>query len=119
MLEVTTPQNTVRTNFSSSSSLSISHLECLTPHFRPTAKSLLRVQPNKCFGYIVTTPSAPRSHTTPVLRLSVADYHLEHRRRRNTRSMIRQTAESNAPDSSNPRAPPRGNDLLFEELEKG
>ncbi|KAG6943230.1 hypothetical protein JG688_00017705 [Phytophthora aleatoria] len=64
-------------------------------------------------------PSAPRSHTAPVLRLSVADYHLELRRRRDTRSMSRQTAESKAPNSSEPRAPPRGNDLLFEELEEG
>ncbi|KAG3060671.1 hypothetical protein PI124_g22878 [Phytophthora idaei] len=64
-------------------------------------------------------PSAPRSHTAPVLRLSVAGYHLEHRRRRNTRSTSRQTAESKAPDSSEPRAPPRGNDLLLEELEEG
>ncbi|KAG3116456.1 hypothetical protein PI125_g4659 [Phytophthora idaei] len=64
-------------------------------------------------------PSAPRSRTAPVLRLSVVGYHLEHRRRRNTRSMSRPTAESKAPDSSEPRAPPRGNDLLFEELEEG
>ncbi|KAG6946763.1 hypothetical protein JG687_00016539, partial [Phytophthora cactorum] len=33
--------------------------------------------------------------------------------------MSRQTAESKAPDSSEPRAPPRRNDLLFEELEEG
>ncbi|KAG2890239.1 hypothetical protein PC117_g24511 [Phytophthora cactorum] len=33
--------------------------------------------------------------------------------------MSRQTTESKAPDSSEPRAPPRGNDLLFEELEEG
>ncbi|RAW29613.1 hypothetical protein PC110_g14024 [Phytophthora cactorum] len=63
--------------------------------------------------------SAPRLHTAPVLRLYVAGYHLELRRRPNTRSMSRQTAESKAPDSSEPRAPPRRNDLLFEELEEG
>ncbi|KAG3074905.1 hypothetical protein PI124_g13919 [Phytophthora idaei] len=33
--------------------------------------------------------------------------------------MSRQTAESKAPDSSEPRAPPRANDLFFEELEEG
>ncbi|KAG3195905.1 hypothetical protein PC128_g8086 [Phytophthora cactorum] len=64
-------------------------------------------------------PSAPRSRTASVLRLSVAGYHLEHRRRRSTRSMSRQPAESKATDSSESRAPPRGNDLLFEELEEG
>ncbi|KAG3023397.1 hypothetical protein PC120_g7587 [Phytophthora cactorum] len=64
-------------------------------------------------------PSAPRSHTAPVLRLSVANYHLKHRRQRSTRSMSRQAADSKAPDSSELRAPPRGNDLLFEELEEG
>ncbi|KAG3112299.1 hypothetical protein PI125_g8379 [Phytophthora idaei] len=51
--------------------------------------------------------------------LSAADYHLEHRRRLNTRSTSRQAAESKAPDSSEPRDPPRGNDLLFEELKEG
>ncbi|KAG3118915.1 hypothetical protein PI125_g2463 [Phytophthora idaei] len=64
-------------------------------------------------------PSAPRSRTAPVLRLAVASYHLEHRRRRNTRSMSRQPADSKALDSSESRAPPRGNDLLVEELEEG
>ncbi|KAG3094428.1 hypothetical protein PC121_g3048 [Phytophthora cactorum] len=64
-------------------------------------------------------PSAPRSRTAPVLRLSVVGYHLEHRRRLNTPSTGRQTAESKAPDSPEPRSPPRGNDLLFEELEEG
>ncbi|KAG6943666.1 hypothetical protein JG687_00018313 [Phytophthora cactorum] len=63
--------------------------------------------------------SAPRSGTAPVPRLSVADYHLEHRRRHDTRSMSRQAAESKDPDSSGPRSSPRGNDLLFEELEEG
>ncbi|KAG6941792.1 hypothetical protein JG688_00018483 [Phytophthora aleatoria] len=33
--------------------------------------------------------------------------------------MSRQTAEGKAPDSSEPRAPPLGNDLLFKELEEG
>ncbi|KAG2815548.1 hypothetical protein PC113_g14124 [Phytophthora cactorum] len=33
--------------------------------------------------------------------------------------MSRQPTESKAPDSSESRAPPRGNDLLFEELEEG
>ncbi|KAG3195863.1 hypothetical protein PC128_g8144 [Phytophthora cactorum] len=65
------------------------------------------------------TPSGPRSSTAPMLRLSVASYHLEHRRRRSTRSMSRQPTESKAPDSSESRAPPRGNDLLLEELKEG
>ncbi|KAG6963861.1 hypothetical protein JG688_00007972 [Phytophthora aleatoria] len=64
-------------------------------------------------------PSSPRSHTAQAQRLSVADYHFEHRRRHGTCSTSRQAAESKAPDSSVPRAPPRGNDLLFEELEEG
>ncbi|KAG3056006.1 hypothetical protein PI124_g23204 [Phytophthora idaei] len=64
-------------------------------------------------------PSALRSSTAPVLRLSVASYHLEHHRRRSTRSKSRQLTESKAPDSSESRAPPQGNDLLFEELEEG
>ncbi|KAG6943979.1 hypothetical protein JG687_00018125 [Phytophthora cactorum] len=56
---------------------------------------------------------ALRSHTAPVLSLSVADYHLEHRRRHDTRSMIRQATESKAPDSSEPRAPdPRERPLV-------
>ncbi|KAG2762951.1 hypothetical protein PC116_g23979 [Phytophthora cactorum] len=33
--------------------------------------------------------------------------------------MSRQAAESKAPDSSEPRAPPHGDDILFEELEEG
>ncbi|KAG6941430.1 hypothetical protein JG688_00018675, partial [Phytophthora aleatoria] len=33
--------------------------------------------------------------------------------------MSRQAAQSKAPDSSEPRAPPRGSDLLFEELDEG
>ncbi|KAG2761376.1 hypothetical protein Pcac1_g22091 [Phytophthora cactorum] len=33
--------------------------------------------------------------------------------------MSRQPTESKAPDSSESRDPPRGNDLLFEELEEG
>ncbi|KAG4039893.1 hypothetical protein PC123_g24559 [Phytophthora cactorum] len=64
-------------------------------------------------------PNAPRSSTASVLRLSVASYHPEHRRRRSTRSMSRQPTESKAPESSESRAPPRGNDLLFEKLEEG
>ncbi|KAG6943074.1 hypothetical protein JG688_00017795, partial [Phytophthora aleatoria] len=64
-------------------------------------------------------PSAPRSQIAQVPRISVADYHIEHRRRRSTRSMSHQAAESKAPDSSEPRAPPRGNGVLFEELEEG
>ncbi|RAW26733.1 hypothetical protein PC110_g16863 [Phytophthora cactorum] len=62
---------------------------------------------------------ATRSHTAPVPRLSVADYHLEHRRHHDTRSMSQQAAESKAPESSEPRAPPRGSDLLLEELKEG
>ncbi|KAG3116414.1 hypothetical protein PI124_g23067 [Phytophthora idaei] len=61
--------------------------------------------------------SSPR--TAPVLRLSVASCHLEHRRRGSARSTSRQPTESKAPDSSESRAPPRGNDHLFEELEEG
>ncbi|KAG6946121.1 hypothetical protein JG687_00016907 [Phytophthora cactorum] len=63
-------------------------------------------------------PSAPRSRTAPVLRISVSGQHHELRRRRNTRAMSRQIAESKAPDSSEPRAPPRANDLLLKELEE-
>ncbi|KAG6951811.1 hypothetical protein JG688_00013578, partial [Phytophthora aleatoria] len=42
--------------------------------------------------------NAPRAHKALVPRLAVAEYHLEHRRCRDTRSMIGQAAESKAPD---------------------
>ncbi|KAG6945839.1 hypothetical protein JG687_00017055 [Phytophthora cactorum] len=52
--------------------------------------------------------SASISYTAPVSRLSAANYHLQHLRRHDARSMRRQAAESNAPDSSEPRVSRRG-----------
>ncbi|KAI9989142.1 hypothetical protein PInf_017685 [Phytophthora infestans] len=62
-----------------------------------------------------------RSATAPRLSssLSVAEYHQEYRRRHGQRSMSRQQEDSKAQSSSEPRAPPRGNDVLFSELEEG
>ncbi|ETN07642.1 hypothetical protein PPTG_12985 [Phytophthora nicotianae INRA-310] len=59
------------------------------------------------------TRAAPASEA--VTSLSVAQYHREHRRRHGTRSMSRRSDESQAQE---PRAPRRGNDLLFDELEE-
>ncbi|KAG2773203.1 hypothetical protein Pcac1_g15961 [Phytophthora cactorum] len=49
----------VQTNFSSASSLPTPHLGCPTPRVRPTAKNLLRVQPNKRLGHLVATRQRP------------------------------------------------------------
>ncbi|KAI9979953.1 hypothetical protein PInf_027092 [Phytophthora infestans] len=49
----------------------------------------------------------------------MAEYHQAYCRRHGQRSMSRQNEESKAQSSSEPRAPPRGNDVLFSELEEG
>ncbi|KAI9998757.1 hypothetical protein PInf_003347 [Phytophthora infestans] len=86
-----------------------------TPAHGPTSLARRAAPASSVPDPQLRSATAPRASSS----LSVAVYHQEYRRRHGQRSMSRQQEESKAQSSSEPRAPPRGNDVLFSELEEG
>ncbi|KAI9993016.1 hypothetical protein PInf_015071 [Phytophthora infestans] len=86
-----------------------------TPAHGPTSPARRAAPASSVPDPQLRSATASRASTS----LSVAEYHQEYRRRNGQRSMSRQQEESTAQSSSEPRAPPSGNDVLFSELEEG